>query len=734
MNANSNSFVNTQKISKLKVHSPIKADYNQIDKIKSKQNKKVNKDINKTKINKNKMILSLSNLNSEKKSGMELESDFDINIKIYKRSNIKINNTENIFNKISIIYFIIIKYLLFVSIISCNNKRLFKLNDSIIKLELNVTEIKNDKIYHSEFYNKNKIKNIVINGDEKTINSDGRYDIQKLNINYIEIILSGYAESCYYMFLDCNSITKIDLSNFDTSQVTNMYGMFDGCSSLTSLNLSKFDTSKVTDMYRMFYGCSSLTSLNLSNFDTSQVTLMNSMFYGCSSLTSLNLSNFETSKVTDIYGMFYNCKNLEYINLQNFKDNSLASYSNIFDNVPINVVVCIDETIASKISGELVQICKTISCSEKWKSEQNKIDPKKNCIKNCITDALYINEYNGQCIDNCPNGHTVNNSTHKICKCELDKCLTCPKVALENNLCTECNIGYYPKENDFQNLGEYINCYNEAEEGYYLDNNIYKKCYYSCKTCELKGNETYHNCLICNSNYTFEININKYKNCYEYNYSIFESSEITSISSFNLFKNIALFKDLYLDDIDKGNDTFYIFNNTKIVFTSTSNQKNKENEKGIIYLNLGECEYLLKNNYNISYNDSLYILEIILNEQGMKIPKIEYEIYHSLKNINNLTKLNLEYCKDTKIEIYLPVIINDTLDKYNPKSDYYNDICTPSTSQFGTDITLDDRRNEFIDQNMSLCEENCELINYNSINEKVKCSCDVKMKGIKRRV
>jgi hypothetical protein len=29
---------------------------------------------------------------------------------------------------------------------------------------------------------------------------------------------------------------------------------------------------------------------------------------------------------------------------------------------------------------------------------------------------------------------------------------------------------------------------------------------------------------------------------------------------------------------------------------------------------------------------------------------------------------------------------------------------------------------------MSLCEENCELINYNSINEKVKCSCDVKMK------
>ena len=123
----------------------------------------------------------------------------------------------------------------------------------------------------------------------------------------------------------------------------------------------------------------------------------------------------------------------------------------------------------------------------------------------------------------------------------------------------------------------------------------------------------------------------------------------------NVFKNITLFEDLYLDDIDKGNDIIYIVKNSKIVLTSTSNQKNKENEKGAIALNLGKCEYLLKDKYNISYNDSLYILEIISNEEGMKIPKIEYEIYHPLKNSNNLTKLNLEYCKDTKIEIYLPV-------------------------------------------------------------------------------
>ena len=76
--------------------------------------------------------------------------------------------------------------------------------------------------------------------------------------------------------------------------------MFNGCSGLTSLDLSNLDTSNVTDMYRMFYNCSGLTSLDLSNFDTSKVTNMGGMFQGCYGLTSLDLSNFNTSKVTNM--------------------------------------------------------------------------------------------------------------------------------------------------------------------------------------------------------------------------------------------------------------------------------------------------------------------------------------------------------------------------------------------------------------------------------------------------
>ncbi len=98
------------------------------------------------------------------------------------------------------------------------------------------------------------------------------------------------------------------------------------------------------------------------------------------------------------------------------------------------------------------------------------------------------------------------------------------------------------------------------------------------------------------------------------------------------------------------------------------------------------------NYYNISENDSLYILKIDVIEKGMKIPKIEYEIFYPL-NGSDLVKLNLSVCQNTKIDIYIPTKINNNdIDKYNPSSDYYNDKCTKATSNENTDISLSDRK------------------------------------------
>ena len=68
------------------------------------------------------------------------------------------------------------------------------------------------------------------------------------------------------LFVGCSSIISLNLSNFNTNNVTKMSFMFNECSSLISLNLSNFNTNNVTNMYAMFNECSSLTSLNLSYF------------------------------------------------------------------------------------------------------------------------------------------------------------------------------------------------------------------------------------------------------------------------------------------------------------------------------------------------------------------------------------------------------------------------------------------------------------------------------------
>ena len=135
------------------------------------------------------------------------------------------------------------------------------------------------------------------------------------------------------MFRNMSSLTSLNLSNLDTSKVTNMGGMFLGVSNLATINLSNFDTSKVINMSFMFYGMSKLTTLNLSNFNTSKVIYMNRMFSDVSNLTTINLSNFDTSKVIDMGFMFYDMSNLTTINLSNFDTSKVTNMGSMFYNM-----------------------------------------------------------------------------------------------------------------------------------------------------------------------------------------------------------------------------------------------------------------------------------------------------------------------------------------------------------------------------------------------------------------
>ena len=84
-----------------------------------------------------------------------------------------------------------------------------------------------------------------------------------------------------------------------------MYAMFRDCKSLTTLDLSRFDTSEVTDMSDMFRGCESLTTI-YSNSSWS-CRCSNHMFSGCNSLrgTATNVGkSFNVSMANPETGYF----------------------------------------------------------------------------------------------------------------------------------------------------------------------------------------------------------------------------------------------------------------------------------------------------------------------------------------------------------------------------------------------------------------------------------------------
>ena len=161
-----------------------------------------------------------------------------------------------------------------------------------------------------------------------TLNEDSD-DLYELYIGQEGGVTLG--EDASYMFGYYSSLSSMDLTYLDTSNVTNMYRMFYN-SSATTLDLSSFDTSNVTNMSWMFND-SKATSLDLSSFDTSNVTNMYSMFYN-SSATNIVLSGWDTSKVTNMRSMFSSLSTTNVTGLDKLNTSSVTNMSYMFYEYP----------------------------------------------------------------------------------------------------------------------------------------------------------------------------------------------------------------------------------------------------------------------------------------------------------------------------------------------------------------------------------------------------------------
>jgi len=73
-------------------------------------------------------------------------------------------------------------------------------------------------------------------------------------------------------------------------------------------------------MSNMFARCWSLKKLNISSFDTRNVSKVGWMFYECRNLIDLNLSSFNIEKIKNVESIFYDCpKNIIEVNKIKFK-------------------------------------------------------------------------------------------------------------------------------------------------------------------------------------------------------------------------------------------------------------------------------------------------------------------------------------------------------------------------------------------------------------------------------
>ena len=496
------------------------------------------------------------------------------------------------------------------------------------------------------------------------------YGCKSLKTLHIKNLDTTKVQTINSMFYNCSSLTSVDVSTFNTSLVTDMAYTFYNCKKLESLNLTSFNTSLVTDMNSMFAGCNSLTTLNLTSFDTSLVENMKYMFYGCSKLISLNLSNFNTENVKNVGYMFSGCIKLEYINLYNFSDGKINTFNDLIYGSTDNLIYCLkNETISKQIIFEL----------SLKKCSQN------DCSKDWKTKRKKIIRKRAICTDSCLTDDIYRYEYESFC---YEKC---PKGS-----------------------------HSSKKDKYLCETNLYE-CVAKYPFVFVKNRSCIEE---CNCKEFFEdictINIANTNN-----HSILISSIISGIQEGLINNQIekVIFGEKN-DLIKEENDTLY-------QVTSSFNQKNKE-YKNYSSLILGECEDTLKSRYSISNQETLIIFKTEKYIKGILIPLIEYEIF----NPNSKVKLNLEYCKleNQNVDFYIPVSINKNISfKYDPNGTYYSDICFTYTTEFNTDIILYDRKIEFNNKSLSLCQKNCTYKGYDYVKERALCNCQIQSRSLSKR-
>ena len=299
-----------------------------------------------------------------------------------------------------------------------------------------------------------------------------------------------------------------------------------------------------------------------------------------------------------------------------------------------------------------------------------------------------------------------------------------------------------------------------------VENNDEIVCPDNCQTCEAGNENNTYNCLSCKENYELKNNYCIYKYNYYYDselgeiiyllfdqlcperlpYEVIETKEciercsnneminkkckINSFSNNNI--NLITESVRSIINVNETTDSNYdvIIDGNNIIYEITSTTANNDHNN-VSSIDFGKCEEILKKKYDIDY---LLVFKIDIKSNSSAPTKVEYEVYNPI----NKQKLPLSLCENEEISVYVPLNLDtetntlyDSMSQYgydilDINNSFYNDICTPFTTDDGTDISLTDRQSEYFNGSIPLCESSCKYVSYNSVNGKAKCQCPVK--------
>jgi len=212
-------------------------------------------------------------------------------------------------------------------------------NENQIKLILNIQEdLINEEIYFLNdcYYKKN---------DETFLKIVNETEINEKNI---EIFINGKKSEFCKSFIPTTNKNEIIIKF--KNPIKDCSHMFHNCAQINEIDLSKFNTKEVTNMESMFAFCINLKYIDLSSLDTTNVQKMDGMFFFCRNLEKIKIKNLG-NKETSLYNIFFECRNLKGLDLTSIDENDNFDFRKLLEQTNRNVIIMVKKQLANKFKN-----------------------------------------------------------------------------------------------------------------------------------------------------------------------------------------------------------------------------------------------------------------------------------------------------------------------------------------------------------------------------------------------